>query len=123
MIFFGKLLLRVIGRFFFELCSFAYATLTATVVVTPLFSQISVSSTLSNLSSCSRTPSAQTHNGRPLFLENPSRTPPVDYEDPDSGTGDSDHETTISSLSGSGASTSVATAPSSVTDVECKLRQ
>ncbi|KAE9550115.1 hypothetical protein FO519_006675 [Halicephalobus sp. NKZ332] len=30
--------------------------------------------------------------GRPLYLEPKMRTPPVDYEDPDSGTGDSDHD-------------------------------
>ena len=30
--------------------------------------------------------------GRPLYLEPKMRTPPVDYDDPDSGTGDSDHD-------------------------------
>lgn len=109
-------------RFFFNLCSCLAYWHSLLDALHGSLSQISVSSTLSNLSSCSRTPVqiTATHNGRTLFLENPSRTPPVDYEDPDSGTGDSDHETTISS--NSGASTSVATAPSSVTDVECKLR-
>uniref|UniRef100_A0A914D2E5 Uncharacterized protein n=1 Tax=Acrobeloides nanus TaxID=290746 RepID=A0A914D2E5_9BILA len=33
---------------------------------------------------------------RPMYFENPVRTPPVDYEDPDSGTGDSDHSDTAS---------------------------
>lgn len=50
---------------------------------------------------------------RPLYLEPKMRTPPIDYEDPDSGTGDSDHDDR-SAASSSGANST--TTGSSVTE-------
>uniref|UniRef100_A0A7E4VB83 ANK_REP_REGION domain-containing protein n=1 Tax=Panagrellus redivivus TaxID=6233 RepID=A0A7E4VB83_PANRE len=48
---------------------------------------------------------------RPLYLEPTTRTPPVDYEDPDSGTGDSDHDTIACASTSSATSADFSPAP------------
>lgn len=51
--------------------------------------------------------------GRPLYLEPQVQTPPVDYEDPDSGTGDSDHDDRSAASSSGTATISTTTTSSS----------